>query len=398
MKDACFSRQPIKLGLFLGVAPTAGGMFQYAQSLAEAMSRLDPILYKVTIAYSDQEWSPILLRLGLQGKALRHVKWGQRIANAAMVLHIPARTCQRLLRWLNPLVTELLSLRCDAWIFPAQEALSYQMPGLVVGTIHDLMHRYEPRFPEVSAGFRFFIREQRFRNISRVCDAVLVDSKVGQRQVVDSYKVEASKIFPLPYVAPSYLFGTDERANFEADYQLPGRFLFYPAQFWPHKNHRRLLESIKIVAQRQPDVSLVLSGGFRHEYWELRDYARALGVAERIHFVGYVPDLDLKEFYRRAHALVMPTFFGPTNIPPLEAMSMGCPVLVSGIYGMFEQCGSAALYFDPNSVEEIADRIEMIWSDAILASEMSRKGLECSESNSQRNFNEQLSKILTDLF
>lgn len=398
MKEAAFSRQPVELGLFLGVAPTAGGMFQYAQSLAEALSKLDPVRYKVTIAYSDQEWAPILVRLGLHGKTLKHVKWGQRIANAAMVLQIPAGICQRLLCWFNPLVNELRQLRCDAWIFPAQEALSYQMPGLVVGTIHDLMHRYEPHFPEVSSRFRFHIREQRFRSISRACVAVLVDSKVGQGQVVQSYHVEASKIFSLPYVAPSYLSSTNEREDFDRHYQLPSRFLFYPAQFWPHKNHKRLIESIKAVAQRYPDVALVLSGGFRHAYEEVRHYAEALGMVERIRFVGYVPDTDLQGFYRRARALVMPTFFGPTNIPPLEAMALGCPALVSGIYGMFEQCGDAALYFSPLSVDEMTDQIMKVWGDDALAQELARKGIERSQGKTQLQFNDQVRTILDRVF
>ena len=398
MKESTIAQQPIALGVFLGVSPTAGGMFQYAQSLLEALSKLKPALYKVTIAYSDQVWLPTLDRLGLEGKALRHVKWGQRIANAAMVLQIPAGICQRFLCWFNPLVNELRQLRCNLWIFPAQEALSYQIPGLVVGTVHDLMHRYEPHFPEVSSGFRFYIRDQRFFNIAHTCVAVLVDSDVGKVQVVESYQVEVSKVFPLTYVAPSYLSGTKEREDFDIHYKLPSRFLFYPAQFWPHKNHKRLIDSVKLVAQQYPDVALVLSGGFHHTYKDVRDYSVALGVTERIRFVGYVPDADLQGFYRRARALVMPTFFGPTNIPPLEAMALGCPVLVSGIYGMFEQCGEAALYFSPLSVDEMTEQISKIWGDDALAQELARKGYERSQQKTQLQFNARVQTILDHIF
>jgi len=386
------------VGVFLGVAPTAGGMFQFAQSLVEALSKLNPALYKITLVYSDDVWVPILDRLGITGKALRHLKWGQRIANAAMVLHFPAIICQRLLCWINPLVNELRQLRCDVWIFPAQEALSYQMPGLTLGTVHDLMHRYEPHFPEVSSRLRFYIRDHRFFNIAHACFAVLVDSEVGKDQVVESYKVKACKVLPLPYVAPSYLSSTKERDDFDSHYKLPPRFLFYPAQFWPHKNHKRLIDSVKQVAQSCPDVALVLSGGFRHTYQEVKNYALSKGVAAHMYFVGYVPDEDLQGFYRRARALVMPTFFGPTNIPPLEAMALGCPVLVSGIYGMFEQCGDAALYFSPFSVDEMTKQISKIWCNDALVKELARRGLERSQQKTQLQFNARVQTVLDHIF
>lgn len=388
---------PRRIGLFLGVGPRAGGMFQYAQSVLEALSQLDS-RYEVTIAYSDTDWSAILTRFGLTGVALKHASGGQRLADLAMALRLPGGVVRALGQVLNPLVRELLAFRCDVWIFPAQESLSYQMPVPAIGTIHDLMHRYEAIFPEVSAKGRYGIREHRFRNIATWCNGVMVDSEVGRQHVVESYGVPAAKVYPLPYVAPSYLKDNHERADFDTHYRLPDKFLFYPAQFWPHKNHLRLLEAVHRVAERYPDIALVLSGGKHHAFDEIKRRVEDLGMHERIRFVGYVPDTDLRALYKRAHALVMPTFFGPTNIPPLEAMAIGCPVLVSGIYGMPDQCGDAALYFDPNSVTQMVERIEQVWSDDALAAEMVRKGLERTRHNGQPQFNRRLVAIVDAVF
>jgi len=388
---------PRKIGLFLGVGPRAGGMFQYAQSVFEALSQLDS-RYEVTIAYNDTDWSAILTRFGLTGVALKHARSGQRLADLAMALRLPGSFVRALGKVINPLVSELLAFRCDVWIFPAQESLSYQMPVRVIGTVHDLMHRYEATFPEVSAKGRYGIREHRFRNIANRCTGVLVDSEVGRQHVVESYGVPAAKVYPLPYVAPSYLQDKHERADFDAHYRLPVKFLFFPAQFWPHKNHMRLLDAVHRVAERYPDIALVLSGGKHHTFDEVQRRVEDLGMRERILFLGYVPDADLRGLYRRARALVMPTFFGPTNIPPLEAMAIGCPILVSGIYGMPEQCGDAALYFDPTSVTEMVERIEQVWSDDALAAEMVRKGLDRSEHNGQQHFNRRLAEIVDSVF
>lgn len=386
---------PLRIGLYLGVAPSAGGMFQYAQSMVEALSRLDATRYRIIVAYGDADWAPILKRFGLAGYALRYAKRGRQIADAAMVLRLPVVLLRVLSPLVNPLVRELLSLDCDTWIFPAQESLTYQVPGVrTIGTIHDLMHRYEPHFPEVSARFRYGSREHRFRNIAYRSDAVLVDSEVGRDQVVASYHVPRERIWPLPYVAPSYLRDTTPRADFDTHYNLPARFIFYPAQFWPHKNHLHLLEAISIVAINHPDIALVLSGGKRHAFERVQAHVKSLCLDSKVFFVGHVPDADLSGFYKRARALVMPTFFGPTNIPPLEALALGCPAIVSGIYGMPEQCGDAALYFNPKCPKEMADKIASVWTDDELAASMSRRGIERSRQQGQAQFNDRTTQII----
>src|SRR6185312_924610 len=69
-----------------------------------------------------------------------------------------------------------------------------------------------------------------------------------------------------------------------------------------------------------------------------------------------------------------PSFFGPTNIPPLEAMSLGCPVASSYVYAMRERLGDAALYFAPDSVEQMVDCIGRLWSDDDLCRRLVERG------------------------
>ncbi len=373
-------------------------MFQYAQSMLEALARLAPERYVIKIAYSDQEWASVLQRLGLTGHVLQYADIGQRISDGAMALRLPATLTRVIGRLFNPLVRELLSLECDAWIFPAQESLSYQVTVPSIGTIHDLMHRYEPGFPEVSAKFRYGIREHRFSNIARRCNAVLVDSETGRHHVVESYGVAGEAIYPLPYVAPSYLQDSLERPDFQEHYQLPDKFLFYPAQFWPHKNHKRLLEAVHKVSLAHPDIALGLSGRQQHAFNDIQQHVELLGLTAQVKFVGYVPDADLRGFYQRARALVMPTFFGPTNIPPLEALAMGCPAVVSDIYGMREQSGDAALYFDPCSVEDMAEKIALVWKGDELAQSLAHKGRVRTRHRGQPAFNQRLAHIVDNVF
>jgi len=90
----------------------------------------------------------------------------------------------------------------------------------------------------------------------------------------------------------------------------------------------------------------------------------------------------------------MPTFYGPTNIPPLEAFAVGCPVATSGIYGMPEQVGDAALLFNPESVGEIADCIRKLWQDDRLCADLVERGKGRVARWGQPQFNGRLREIV----
>ena len=117
-----------------------------------------------------------------------------------------------------------------------------------------------------------------------------------------------------------------------------------------------------------------MAGSKKNHYDAVVSRIAELGAENHVSLVGYVSDRAKLELYRRARALVMPTFYGPTNIPPLEAFELGCPVAASGIYGMPEQLGDAALLFDPESVSEIRDAVERLWADDEVCATLVARG------------------------
>ncbi|HWA70553.1 MAG TPA: glycosyltransferase family 1 protein [Rhizomicrobium sp.] len=385
----------IRLGLFLGVKPHAGGMFQYAQSLLDALAALPPDRYGVEVACASEDWRPILATYPFPVTWLKHGELGLRMADGLMALLVPGPLSRLLSRLFNPVVRQIMHRRQDFWIFPAQDGIAYQTPVPMVVAIHDLMHRYERRFPEVGGGYRFPIREHRFRSLVRWAKGVLVDSEIGRRQVVDAYGVDTGKVYPLPYIPPREIYAAG--AADLSQYDLPKKFLFYPAQFWAHKNHQALLEAGAALLPRCPDLQFAFTGGKRNLYDQLVAHAERLGMRDHVRFLGYVGAAELPTLYRRARALVMPTFLGPTNIPPLEAMACGCPVAVSGIYAMPEQLGDAALYFDPLSTAAMAAVIEQLWRDDDLCRRLSQAGLQHVAAWGPAQFANRLQEILDSL-
>ncbi len=385
-----------RIGIFLGCDPGSGGMFQYSLSMLEALSMLPRERYAVVAAFFNPTWKSYIEPLGLRilplGTSGREPFTLGRLWRTAC---LSPRLWRAFLWRLDPVARAFWKEGCDLWVFPAQDHWSYLAPVPAVVTIHDLMHRYQPQFPEVSRWGRYFVREYRFSNICRFATAVLVDSEVGRKHVIESYGLSAHRLFSLPYLPPRYIFDSAAPTDFDERYRLPPRFLFYPAQFWPHKNHDRLLQAVAVVRRSCPDVFLVLAGPKCYEYETLVRRVAELGLCDHVMFTGYVPDADLPEFYWRARALVMPTFFGPTNIPPIEAFACGCPAGVSNIYGMPEQVGNAALLFNPSSVEEIAGVMEKLWRDDELCRQLISRGHDKTAKWGQKQFVETLQDILT---
>jgi glycosyltransferase involved in cell wall biosynthesis len=83
----------------------------------------------------------------------------------------------------------------------------------------------------------------------------------------------------------------------------------------------------------------------------------ALGIRGHVKMVGFLPVAEVAALYKGAVALVMPTYFGPTNIPPLEAEALGCPLIYSDLPGYRDFAGPGALYCDLTRPDHLADLV-----------------------------------------
>jgi len=387
-----------KIGLYLEVEPHFGGTFQINQSMLDALAALPQDQYIVVVACVSEHWLPFL-RPYPQVKTVT-VKRGtiaRAIGLAWTVCCLPMGLWRRLTPLCHPVAKALLEEGCDLWIFPSYDLRSYQYPLPSLVSIHDLMYRYEKRFPESSSGWAYWNRERINLNNCRWSTGILVDSELGRQQLMDSYAIPSDRVHALPFIAPRYMLDTRVRADFDKSYSLPPKYIFYPAQFWWHKNHRHLIKAVARLKQELPDLKLVLSGGRQNAYETVVKQVHQLGLGDDVLFLGYVPDADMPELYRRARALVMPTYYGPTNVPPLEAFTVGCPVAISGIYAMPEQAGGAALHFDPDKPEEIAACIKRLWTDDSLCRDLAAKGKQRIEQWGQEQFNTRFRDIIKTL-
>jgi glycosyltransferase involved in cell wall biosynthesis len=244
-----------------------------------------------------------------------------------------------------------------------------------ITVVWDLQHRLQPFFPEVSAKGEWAARERDHAVRLRRAAAVIAGTEAGRREVSLFYQVPEQRIHVLPHPTPRFaLEAAAARPGLLDRFRLPSGYLFYPAQFWPHKNHVNLLLALKLLKDQGLALPLVLSGSDKGNAATVRELAGKLGLAGQVNLLGFVSVDELAALYRGALCLAYVSLFGPENLPPLEAFALQCPVLAAEVPGSLEQLGDAALLVDATQPPRIAEALRRMHDDAALRAALVARG------------------------
>ena len=156
---------------------------------------------------------------------------------------------------------------------------------------------------------------------------------------------------------------------------LPGRFFFYPANCYAHKNHALLLDALAELRRRSGDPPAVVFTGFELPGgFALRKEIARRELDDLCHVFNEVHVDELRYVYRHALALVTPTRFEGFGMPVVEGLACGCPVICSDLPVLREVAGDHAVYFDPSDVGQLVDRMERIMTDVALRDRLAAEG------------------------
>jgi glycosyltransferase involved in cell wall biosynthesis len=186
------------------------------------------------------------------------------------------------------------------------------------------------------------------------------------------------------------LYGTPRERCFRAYVAVHGRlpeprpdrvrpdrpYFLYPANFWPHKNHERLLLAYQAYRERTGDGAwdLWLTGYPDARGVRLTEFAQDLGLATSVCFLGHVGPGRLADLWADTGALIFPSRYEGFGIPLIEAMRFGAPILASRAASIPEVAGDAALYADPESLEELVAGMLKIAGDRELRARLQASG------------------------
>jgi glycosyltransferase involved in cell wall biosynthesis len=208
---------------------------------------------------------------------------------------------------------------------------------------------------------RFF-----FKAAAKFSDHVITDSQFSQDEICKYVGNYSHKLSVIPLGVDSKAFDQPRFCQME----IPSKYILYVGNLVPHKNICRLIQSLDLLPE---DIHLVLVG--KETKWN--DWHPELKKREgRITMCGKVSQEQLIWLYQNAQMLVHPSYYEGFGLTPLEAMSSGCPVVVSKAASLPEVCGDAVIYVDPFCIQSIAEGIMSIWNKPLIRTELKEKGFQ----------------------
>ncbi len=227
--------------------------------------------------------------------------------------------------------------------------------------VHDLIPLLFNKDPILRHPRQFFYFKYILGTAIRRSAAVLAPSNHTMELIKKEFNPKPEKMFVIPngIDKPKKIFDLKEKDN----------FILYVGRLSVTKNITALIDAYRKIADKVPH-KLIIAGGGDNEFLIESDP----GGVGRIEYLGYVSDSKIAFLFSKAAVFVFPSFYEGFGFPPLEAMSYGCPTIVSKVSSLPEVCGEASLYIDPYNSEDIAKVMYKLLSDNRLQNQLIKSG------------------------
>ena len=372
------SKRSINLAIIFHQDIQIGGGFQQAINAALLIKKLPKKIVSIKFLTLKKKNLSVLKGYGINAKYLK--------LSIISKLIIFINTTPRLLLLSNFLKifniqsnfeNKLIKQKIDLVYFLSPTRIAADMNELnYIYTLWDISHRDDLEFPEVRGRNIFEFRDNLCRKVLPKAYAIIVDSEYGKKNIANKYTIDKKRLHVIPYEPAHKIKISKTRSGDEKPFKLNNdSYIYYPAQFWAHKNHTYLIDGI-ISLEKNYDYKLkiIFTGSDQGNLDYIKNYVAEKNLEDRVSFLGFVSNEKMIQIYKDSLALVMPSYFGPTNIPPLEAFKLGVPVLYSDIDGLREQVLNAALLIDLKDPNSLAKQLFRLITEPNLRNQLIKSG------------------------
>jgi glycosyltransferase involved in cell wall biosynthesis len=247
-------------------------------------------------------------------------------------------------------------------------------------TIHDAAVYYSN---SLSLSFRIYYKFL-YKFLSIFSKYIITDSKFSYEELIKYLKVNPQKL-KIIYLSGEHIKRIKENDGFLRECDLVNKpFALAVSSLNPSKNFGNILKATK---QINGEITLIIAGNTNPKVFK----EKKLIFNKNVQYLGYISDQELITLYKNALVFLYPSLYEGFGLPPLEAMTIGCPVIVSNRASLPEVCGSAAIYCDPINPRDIAYKVNTIYNDSSLRRECIING---QKRSNEFSWNKCVSEIL----
>ncbi|MCX8082788.1 MAG: glycosyltransferase family 4 protein [bacterium] len=258
------------------------------------------------------------------------------------------------------------------------QVLSTTFKAKKIVTVHDII----PLLPEFNEKLNLLMPEECKRGrkflkeVIRKSDRIITVSNAAKDDIVKYLSVNPSKISVTHLGKDEIFYPREINKGILNKYKILKRFILTSPVYPSRKNFARILLSFEKI--RKNNNCQLVSFGKVKKYGEWYAIFNRLpdSIREDIIFLGYIPHTELPYLYSSAEFFIYPSLYEGFGLPPLEAMSCGCPVITSNTSSLPEVVGDAGIFIDPYNVDEMAENMERLLTDEKLREQLRTKGLE----------------------
>ena len=255
-----------------------------------------------------------------------------------------------------------VALGIDVLIAPYGDPTLKEDGVPIISLRYDVQHL---DYPEFFSDAELHHRSGADKRLAERSDRVVTSSAFSKRRMVELLGIAEDRIDVIPLTRPSppaEIDSDEVSSRLRAVGVSSPDYFYYPANLWPHKNHRRLIDAFSYYRANAGATGwdLVLTGDPLDAGDALIAHAEQLGVRDAVHMLGFVDKSTQDAVWAGAGALVFPSIYEGFGIPLQEALIRGKPIAASNAASIPEVAGHLATYFDPEDVPAIAEALSNI--------------------------------------
>lgn len=364
----------MKVGVLFAANQSKGGVYQYSISFINSLKENDT--FNEIVVYSKEE------SLDIKGvKIVSKIKFYNLFFVVGIIFgffHINSK---------------FLFKDSDIIFSPTYSPLLFLSRSKFIFTLHDLQEIY---FPNNFNKLIIYWRKFMYKNLTAKAFKIITESYHVKKDIVKHYNVDPKKISVIE--SPPIFTKIQNKIKLRDHYpKLKTPFIFFPAQFWKHKNHIRVLKAFKMLLDKNHKINLVLTGAKKREYSNILRFINESKISSSVIIISNIQQNHMPHFFLNSKLVIAPTLYESISIPVFEAFYFKTPLCASRIYAIEDQVGGAGELFDPYSVKSIYDSLKKILDgDSNEIKKYILKGRDKLNYFSVKRFNYLLNKTLNE--
>ena len=371
-----------RIAVFLDTKKNSGGAYEESLYMIEKIDKINKNELDIVIISTSKEVTQVFKKRNFES----HYFSMNTLERYLSFLRNHGSLVRRIKKYFffkNKLESFLKKIKIDLVYFTGPSPYSLYLEDIdFIITVPDVSHREEIEFPEWAKSAEFERLDEILRKSTIKAVAVITNAEIIKERISFFYSVLKERIYvinhqPSQSISKFSNIDTTSSEKVKKLYKLPERYIFYPAMYLPHKNHKYVIDVITLIkSEYKIELHAVFCGSDKGYLKKIKKYAYDKKANENIIFLDFVEGEHLPYLYLNSLALVMPTLSGPTNIPPWEAFKMNIPVFYSDIHNIRKVYKDAVYYVDPFNPKTMAAGIKNLIQDKNLRNKLIENGKE----------------------